>query len=151
MVARWTRDEDGSNRRVGSDIGNTGRGVGRKAHRYVLSRGYHVVYSVPMNSATISPSSSSSRDSDTSIKQIDALLSGATPQFAMQLKARVHAMVSELPESHEVRAYGEKQMRMLDRLALGTTRGVRAPGKPAIGAPGWEQLPSHPQGGRQPV
>jgi hypothetical protein len=57
------------------------------------------------------------------VKEIDALLSGATPQFSMQLKARLRAMIAELPASDTVRKYGEVQMRMLDRLATGTSRG----------------------------
>ena len=87
------------------------------------------------------------RKSDASIKQIDALLSGATPQFAMQLKARVFDIVEHLPKEDDVRTYGETQMRMLDRLAMGTTRGVRAPGRPPADAAGWASIPSHPQGG----
>lgn len=57
------------------------------------------------------------------IAEIDELLSGATPQFSMQLKARLHAMIIKLEENEPARKYGEQQMEMLDKLALGTTRG----------------------------
>lgn len=82
-----------------------------------------------------------------SIKAIDALLSGATPQFSMQLKARLHALVQDLPANDEVRRYGEMQMRMLDRLAMGTTRAQRGPGEPPVGHESWSSVPSHPAGG----
>lgn len=81
------------------------------------------------------------------IEDIDALLSGATPQFAMQLKARLHALIGALPADSEVREYGERQLDLLDHLALGSTRGVRAPGRPPLDSPGWEAIPSHPAGG----
>ncbi len=80
------------------------------------------------------------------IKEIDALLSGATPQFSMQLKARVWGMIEDLPADSEVRMYGLRQMQMLDRLALGTTRGVRSPGAPPAADSGWTSIPSHPLG-----
>jgi hypothetical protein len=57
------------------------------------------------------------------IESIDALLSGATPQFSMQLKARLWDMIQDLPERDDVRIYGEQQMLFLDEIATGTTRG----------------------------
>lgn len=80
------------------------------------------------------------------MKQVEALMSGATPQFSMQLKARLWALIRALPEGDEVREYGEQQMQLLDHLALGTTRGLRAPGKPPVDDEGWKSLPSHPAG-----
>ena len=41
---------------------------------------------------------------------IDALVGPATPHFAFQLRARVRALISDLPEDHPVRLYGEEQM-----------------------------------------
>lgn len=81
------------------------------------------------------------------IEDVDALLSGATPQFSMQIKSRLHALIANLPEGDEVRRYGEEQMRLLDHLALGTTRGRRAPGRPSIDDEGWRSIPSHPASG----
>lgn len=81
---------------------------------------------------------------------IDALVSGATPQFSMQLLERLKALVSPLPESDPVREYGELQMRVLERIAMGTTRGIRAPGVPDADDPAWASLPSHPRGGIAP-
>src|SRR5919206_2909591 len=47
---------------------------------------------------------------------IDALVGPATPQFAYQLRARVRELIQGLPADDPVRAYGEEQMAMLDRL-----------------------------------
>lgn len=76
------------------------------------------------------------------IEDIDALITGATPQFSMQIKARVFALIAPLAAGHPARAYGEQQIQILDHLALGTTRGVRAPGRPASDDIGWESIPS---------
>lgn len=65
---------------------------------------------------------SNASDTHPKIAEIDALLSGATPQFSMQLKVRLHVLIDGLPDGDVARAYGEEQMRMLDRLALGTSR-----------------------------
>lgn len=81
------------------------------------------------------------------IKQVDSLLSGATPQFSMQLKARLWALIEQLPADHEARRYGEAQMQLLDRLAMGTTRAGRGPAEPPADAAGWAAIPSHPSGG----
>jgi len=89
----------------------------------------------------------STPSSHVKIEDVDALLSGATPQFSMQIKARLHALIGDLPTSDEARVYGEQQMELLDRLALGTTRGSRAPGRPPLDEQGWESIPSHPAGG----
>jgi hypothetical protein len=78
------------------------------------------------------------------IEDIDALLSGATPQFALQLKPRLWAMLQNVPAHSDVREYGEQQLLLLDRIALGTTRGTRGPGRPPADDPGWREIPSHP-------
>lgn len=80
------------------------------------------------------------------IEDVDALVTGATPQFAMQIRARVRALVSGLPEGSAVRAYGEEQMRVLEALSHGTTRGLAGNGRPAADASGWRAIPSHPHG-----
>ena len=65
------------------------------------------------------------------VNDIDRLVSGATPQFSQQIAERVKALIAELPEGHEAREYGELQLVVLERLATGTTRGMRRPGVPA--------------------
>ncbi len=78
------------------------------------------------------------------VEDIDALVSGATPQFSMQIKARLHALIAPLPTGSPVRAYGEQQMTLLDAMAMGTTRGTAGQGQPERNASGWDRIPSHP-------
>jgi hypothetical protein len=84
------------------------------------------------------------------VHDIDQLVTGATPQFSMQILERVKALVLPLPEDDEVRAYGELQMQVLERIATGTTRGTRALGVPGEDNDGWDSIPSHPKGGIAP-
>jgi len=84
------------------------------------------------------------------VYDIDALTTGATPQFSLQILERVKALIAPLPEGDEVRAYGELQLRVLERIATGTTRGVRALGVPGEDDAGWAEIPSHPRGGIAP-
>jgi hypothetical protein len=89
----------------------------------------------------------SEHSSDVTVEDVDALLVGATPQFSMQIKSRVRALINTLPAGHDVRAYGETQMKVLDALAFGTTRGAGGQGQPRADANGWQEIPSHPRGG----
>jgi hypothetical protein len=73
---------------------------------------------------------------------IDALVGPATPHFAFQLRARVSALVRDLPEDHPVRLYGEEQMELLERLSFATSKAEEGPVEPASRL-GWDQLPSH--------
>ncbi|MCW2921232.1 MAG: hypothetical protein JWL76_1106 [Thermoleophilia bacterium] len=84
------------------------------------------------------------------VNDIDQLVTGATPQFSMQILERVKALVLPLPEGDEIRAYGELQMQVLERIATGTTRGTRALGAPGEDNDGWDSIPSHPKGGIAP-
>lgn len=88
--------------------------------------------------------------SGVSVNDIDALVSGATPQFSQQILERVKALVAPLPAGDPVREYGELQMQVLDRIATGTTRGIRAQGVPGTDDAGWDEIPSHPVGGIAP-
>ena len=81
---------------------------------------------------------------------IDALVSGATPQFSQQLLERLQVLIAPLATDDPVRVYGETQLHVLARIALGTTRGTRAQGVPGEGDQGWETIPSHPRGGIAP-
>ncbi|HEY3105253.1 MAG TPA: hypothetical protein VGJ49_00510 [Gaiellaceae bacterium] len=73
---------------------------------------------------------------------IDALIGPATPHFAFQLRARVRALIGDLPEDHPVRKYGEEQMELLDRLGFATSKAAEGPLEPETRI-GWDQLPSH--------
>ena len=73
---------------------------------------------------------------------IDALVGPATPHFAMQIRARVRALIRDLPEDHPVRRYGEEQVALLGRLALSSSKAAEGPLEPPSRL-GWEELPSH--------
>jgi hypothetical protein len=73
---------------------------------------------------------------------VDELVGPATPHFALQIRARVRALVSDLPEGHPVRAYGEEQIELLERLAFASSKAEEGPLEPPTRL-GWETLPSH--------
>jgi transcription elongation GreA/GreB family factor len=69
------------------------------------------------------------------------LVAPATPHFAYQLRARLHDLVSELPENHPTRLYAEEQMELLDRLGYASAKAEQGEREPRT-RPGWERLPS---------
>ncbi len=73
---------------------------------------------------------------------IDYLVGPATPHFAYQIRARVKALVADLPAGHPTRAYAEEKIALLDRLGHSSSKAEEGPLEPATRA-GWEQLPSH--------
>ena len=54
---------------------------------------------------------------------VDALVGPATPQFAFQIRARVHELVADLPEDDPVRAYAESKVELLERLGFRVDEG----------------------------
>jgi hypothetical protein len=74
-------------------------------------------------------------------EDVDALVGPATPHFAYQLRARVEELVSDLPEDHPVRQYGEERMELLDRLGHASSKADDGPREPASRL-GWDQVPS---------
>jgi hypothetical protein len=72
---------------------------------------------------------------------IDTLVGPATPHFAYQLRARVRALIADLPEDDPVRRYGEEKMELLDRLGYASSKAEEGPREPAS-KPGWQQVPS---------
>ena len=76
------------------------------------------------------------------IDDVDELVGPATPHFAMQLRARVRALVRDLPADDPVRRHGEEKIDLLERLAFATSKAEEGPVEPATRA-GWDQLPSH--------
>lgn len=76
------------------------------------------------------------------IEDVRALTCAATPQFAFQLRARVRALVAELPADDPVRLYGEEQAEVLARLGYSSTLAAEGP----LASPdriGWETIRSH--------
>jgi hypothetical protein len=76
------------------------------------------------------------------IDDIDYLVGPATPHFAYQIRARVRALIGDLPEDHPVRRYGEEKIELLDRLAHASSKAEEGPLEPPDRL-GWEHLPSH--------
>ena len=72
---------------------------------------------------------------------IDALVGSATPHFAYQLRARVRELIDDLPDDHPLRAYGEEQMALLDRLGHASSRAEDSPREP-LSRIGWETVTS---------
>jgi hypothetical protein len=79
---------------------------------------------------------------DPTIDDVVELVGPATPHFALQIRARVRALVADLPDEHEVRRYGEAQMELLERLAYASSKAEEGPLEPPTRL-GWETLPSH--------
>ena len=73
---------------------------------------------------------------------IDALVGPATPHFAFQLRARVRALIRDLPEDDPVRRYGEEHIDLLERRGYSSSKAAEGPVEPSS-RPGWDQLPSH--------
>ena len=72
---------------------------------------------------------------------IDALIGPATPHFAYQLRARVREVVSDLPDDHPVRRYGQEKMRLLERLGFSSSKAEDSPKEPRTRI-GWDEIPS---------
>lgn len=73
--------------------------------------------------------------------EIDELVGPASPHFAYQLRARVHELIENLPEDHEVRRYGQEKMELLDRLGHASSKAEEGPPEPKERI-GWEEIPS---------
>lgn len=76
------------------------------------------------------------------IEDVQALTCAATPHFAYQIRARVSALVRELPEDHPVRRFAEREVAVLERLGHASSKAAEGPLEPAT-RPGWETIPSH--------
>jgi len=76
------------------------------------------------------------------LDDVDELVGPATPHFAMQIRARVRALVRDLPADHPVKRHAEEKIELLERLAFATSKAEEGPVEPRS-RPGWEELPSH--------
>lgn len=79
------------------------------------------------------------------VEDVQALVGAATPHFAYQIRARVRALVRDLPADHPARRFGEEQIAMLDQLGRSSSRAAEGPIEPSTRL-GWETVPS-----RRPV
>jgi hypothetical protein len=78
---------------------------------------------------------------DPTVEAIDELVAPATPQFAMQLRARIEELIQDLPEDDPVWRYGDEKMDLLERLAFASSKADDSP-KESRERIGWEKIPS---------
>ena len=58
------------------------------------------------------------------VEDVRQLMGASTPHFALQLRARIRALIRDLPEGHPARAEGEREIARLDKIAfVGEVRG----------------------------
>jgi hypothetical protein len=51
------------------------------------------------------------------VEDVKQLMGASTPHFALQIRNRIKALIASLPEGHEARMLGEREIARLDRLA----------------------------------
>jgi hypothetical protein len=61
---------------------------------------------------------------EVTVDDVRQLMGASTPHFALQLRARIRALIRGLPPEHPARIEGEREIARLDRLAFaGEVRG----------------------------
>lgn len=95
-----------------------------------------------MSEAAVQPDEPAETRVEPTIDDIDELVGPATPHFAMQLRARVRALVRDLSDEHPVRQYANEKIALLERLAYASSKAEEGP-EEASTRLGWEELPSH--------
>ena len=64
---------------------------------------------------------------EVTLEDVRALMGASTPHFAMQLRTRIRALISGLPDDHPARMEGEREIARLDDIAFdGEVRGHAA-------------------------
>ena len=64
---------------------------------------------------------------ETTIEDVRQLMGASTPHFALQLRARIRALIRDLPDGHPARVEGEREITRLDEIAfVGEVRGTEA-------------------------
>ena len=75
------------------------------------------------------------------VDDLDALVGPATPHFAFQIRARVREAIADLPAGHPVRAHGERQLELLERLGHASTKAQHSEPESRERL-GWDTIPS---------
>ena len=59
-----------------------------------------------------------------SVEDVRRLMGASTPHFALQLRDRIASLIAGLPEDHQARIEGEREIARLERLGFtGEVRG----------------------------
>jgi hypothetical protein len=75
-------------------------------------------------------------DHEVTVEDVRQLMGASTPHFALQLRARIRALIRNLPLDHPARIEGEREIVRLDQIAFdGEIRGHAA-------EPGMKAMPS---------
>ena len=56
------------------------------------------------------------------MEDLHQLMGASTPHFALQLRNRIRTLIAPLPGDHPARIEGEREIRRLDEIALGSER-----------------------------
>jgi hypothetical protein len=59
---------------------------------------------------------------DPTVEDVRQLMGASTPHFALQLRNRIRTLIAALPGDHPARIEGEREIRRLDEIALGSER-----------------------------
>jgi hypothetical protein len=51
------------------------------------------------------------------VEDVKQLMGASTPHFALQIRNRIQALIAGLPEGHEARVLGEREVARLNQLA----------------------------------
>jgi hypothetical protein len=51
------------------------------------------------------------------VEDVKQLMGASTPHFALQIRNRIQALIAGLPEGHEARALGQREITRLNTLA----------------------------------
>jgi hypothetical protein len=52
------------------------------------------------------------------VEDVRQLIGASTPHFALQIRNRIQALISSLPDDHPARLLGEREIARLQRLSL---------------------------------
>jgi hypothetical protein len=59
---------------------------------------------------------------EVTVEDVRQLMGASTPHFALQLRNRIRTLIAGLPPEHPARLEGEREIRRLDQIALGSER-----------------------------
>ncbi len=56
------------------------------------------------------------------VEDVRQLMGASTPHFSLQIRNRIQTLIAGLPEDHPARREGEREIRRLEQLALGSEK-----------------------------